>query len=194
MEAIQTHNPQYVSTHQCYGLNIDLKLHNTYLKKLSTQFSISNRTLTQLLCRVLEQYPPQLISSTEAGTHVVPVPYCKMGWRCRWGLRQSNRYWPLQAPFALPCSQLWGESQVPRGSITPSAGTAPAEGQHSCCPLSLWSRTQADDGIISVQDSRLAASHTPGLTSFQHCSSTEQGCSQQQHLCLWAQASDHSYR
>lgn len=51
MEAIQTHNSQYVSTHQCYGLNIDLKLHNTYLRKLSTQFSISNRTLTQLLCR-----------------------------------------------------------------------------------------------------------------------------------------------
>lgn len=39
------------STHQCYGLNIDLKLHNAYLRKLSTQFSISNSTLTQLLCR-----------------------------------------------------------------------------------------------------------------------------------------------
>lgn len=39
------------STHQSYGLNIDLKLYNAYLGKLSTQFSISNSTLTQLLCR-----------------------------------------------------------------------------------------------------------------------------------------------
>lgn len=88
------------STHQCYGLNIDLKLCNAYLRKLSTQFSISNSTLTQLLCRSAGA------GSTTAdilhwGTHVVPKCYCRMGWRCRWGLRPASRRWPF---FSLAAS------------------------------------------------------------------------------------------
>lgn len=73
------------------------------------------------------------------------MAYCRMGWRCRRRPKPVSRCWPLQVllawlPFAASC---WDDLQVPRGSPTPSGGTASADGQRSHCPLSPWSKAQA---------------------------------------------------
>lgn len=101
------------STHQCYGLNIDLKLHNAYLGKLSTQFSISNSTLTQLLCR-------------RAGAVSTPADILHWGILQRltwyqgltagWGEGADEAWgWPADIGLSRPhglCSQLWGSTHT----------------------------------------------------------------------------------
>lgn len=106
--------PNMCSTHQCYGLNIDLKIHNAYLGKLPTQFSISHSTLTQLLCR-------------RAG--VVSSPANILHWDRRQGLKcvlvqdevkvqmrpeASQPIFACPGPmgFALCCSQLRGSTHA----------------------------------------------------------------------------------
>lgn len=129
------------STHQSYGLTIDLKLYNAYLGKLPTQFSISNSTLTQLLCR-------------RAGAVSTPADIL------HWGRLQGLTSSLLQDGVKEQMRPKAGQQIL--ASPGPWA-LQPAVGQHSCCPLSFLlshSRAQTDDRISSVQDSRLSFPHT----------------------------------
>lgn len=137
------------STHQSYGLNIDLKLYNAYLGKLSTQFSISNSTLTQLLCR-------------RAGA--VSTPADILHWGRLQGLASSLLQDGVKGQMRSEAGQ----------QILASPGLwalQPAVGQHSCCPIP-GHRLMTGSALFRTPG---WTSHTPGLTSFQHCSEHRAG-------------------
>lgn len=75
------------------------------------------------------------------------MPYCRMGWRVQMEPEAGQQMLASPGPAGLLplAAGCWDGQQVPRGSPTHSGGTASADGQHSYCPLSPWSKVQADD-------------------------------------------------
>lgn len=140
------------------------------------------------------------------GTCRVPMPSSRMRWTRRWGLRPDSRCWLLHALLASCLLQPGAgmtykflkaapHLQVAHPGLMGNAHTVSChcDPRHRLMTKQEWS---CGSEIAEWELPRHLVSECP--ETLQHCLTQKpehnQCCSQQQYLCLRAQASNHCYR
>lgn len=118
MEAIQPHNLQYVFYSPVLWAEHRFKVPKCLFKRAVNPILHQQQHSYNCFVGVLEQYPPQLLSSTEADSRELRGTNALLQDGVKVKIKPEANQQILASPgpmgFTLPCSQLRGESQVPR--------------------------------------------------------------------------------